>query len=168
MKTVMLLGDSIRMCYQDEVIKNLGEGYQVFKPEENCRFARYTLNSLRYWFNQCPNPNVIHWNNGLWDTAVLYPEDGCFTPVEEYIRDIKRILRELKKTGAKIIFATTTPVNPLKAQNPQSKHYNEDIINYNQYIVEMMRKENIIINDLHHLVYPKINEYICEDYIHLT
>lgn len=168
MKKVLLLGDSIRICYQDEVIKRLGEDYQVFKPEENCRFARYTLNTLRHWLDECPNPDVIHWNNGLWDTAVLYPEDGCFTPIDEYIRDMKRILRELKKTGAKIIFATITPVNPLKAENPQSKHYNDNIIEYNKRIVEVMENEDIVINDLHSLIYPKIDEYICEDYIHLT
>lgn len=168
MKKVMLLGDSIRMGYQNEVAKNLGAGYELWKPEENGRFARYTLNSLRYYLEECPHPDIIHWNNGLWDTAVIYPEDGCFTLIDEYIRDMKMILRELKKTGAEIIFATTTPVNALKAKNPKSKHYNENIIDYNNRIEEVMKKENILINHLHSLIYPKIDEYICEDYIHMT
>lgn len=33
---VLLLGDSIRMFYQKEVIKQLGDDYEVFALEENC------------------------------------------------------------------------------------------------------------------------------------
>ena len=110
MKNIMLLGDSIRMFYQKKVIEKLGNDYNVWGPEENVRFARYTQNSLRFYLAEFPNPDVIHWNNGLWDAATLYPEDGCFTPLEEYISSLKIILRELKKTGAEIIFATSTPV----------------------------------------------------------
>ena len=168
MKKVMLLGDSIRMGYEDRVITNLGVEYEVWSPEENCRFARYTLNCLRNYIEECPNPDIIHWNNGLWDTAILYPEDGCFTPINEYIRDMKLILRELKKTGAEIIFATITPINPLKVENLVSKHSNEDIIEFNKHVVDVMKEENIIINDLHSLIYLKIHEYICEDHIHMT
>ena len=36
---VLLLGDSIRMFYQNEVIKQLGDDYEVFAPKENCRFS---------------------------------------------------------------------------------------------------------------------------------
>ena len=95
---VLLLGDSIRMFYQNEVITQLGENYNVFSPKENCRFSLYVLNSLRFWLNAFPTPDIIHFNAGLWDTAILYREDGCFVDVENYVKNMKSVLRELKKT----------------------------------------------------------------------
>ncbi|MBQ8510341.1 MAG: SGNH/GDSL hydrolase family protein [Clostridia bacterium] len=168
---ILLLGDSIRMYYQQKVIDLLGGGYHVSAPTENCRFAAYTLNSLRMWLPSFPKPDVIHWNNGLWDTAVLYQEDGCFTPLPEYIRSLERILRELQKTGARVIFATTTPCDPRKAALTTAMppcHRNEDIRRYNEAAVELMRRERMEINDLYAVVNENIPAYVSEDMIHPT
>ena len=166
---VLLIGDSIRMFYQNEVIAQLGEGYEVFAPEENCRFSSYILNSLRYWLNEVPSPDIIHFNAGLWDTAILYREDGCFIGVDEYVKNMRRILRELKKTGATVIFATTTPVSEEKEKllgpNPPA-HRNEDIINYNKAALEAFNDEQIDINDLFTLLYAEKDRYLSEDMIH--
>ncbi len=115
MKKVMLLGDSIRIAYQDFVAQELGDEYEVWHPEENGRFAKYTLNELERYFQACPNPDIIHWNNGLWDSAIVCKEDGMFTTVDEYLHDLFRIVRELKKHTPNVIFATTTPVKPNSA-----------------------------------------------------
>lgn len=166
---VMLIGDSVRMFYREEVKKALGQDYCIYGPDENCRFAAYTLNSLRHWLPQFPAPDIIHWNNGLWDMAILYKEDGCFTPLEVYVDNMKKILRELKKTGAKIIFATTTPVHDEKVNIPgpmPPAHSNEDIIRYNKAIIEAFSDEDIIINDLFGAVYNNRAEYISDDMIH--
>lgn len=166
---VLLIGDSIRMFYQSEVTAMLGEEYEVFAPEENCKFSLYVLNSLRFWLNANPNPDIIHFNAGLWDTAILYREDGCFVGLENYAKNMKLILRELKKTGAKIIFATTTPVSDKKASlcgpTPPA-HKNEDIIKYNEAIIDAFKDENVVINDLFSLIYEKREEYLSEDMIH--
>ena len=141
MKEILLLGDSIRMFYQDRVKELLGEAYNVSGPTENGRFAAYTFNSLRMWLPTFPKPDVIHFNNGLWDTAILYAEDGCFTPLDEYIRTMERIVRQLKKTGARLIFATTTPTHPGKAEwvtDMPPRHVNADIERYNAAAVELM------------------------------
>lgn len=166
---VLLLGDSIRLFYQNEVISQLGENYQVFAPKENCRFSLYVQNSLRFWLNEFPTPDIIHFNVGLWDTAILYHEDGCFIKVDEYVRSMKIILRELKKTGAKIIFATTTPVSDKKMDLPgpmPPAHSNQDIINYNNAVLEAFKNEHIIIDDLFSLTYPQKEKYLSDDMIH--
>lgn len=166
---VLLIGDSIRMFYQKEVISRLGENYEVFAPEENCRFSSYVLNSLRFWLNEFPTPDIIHFNVGLWDTAILYHEDGCFIGVDEYVKIMKRILRELKKTGAKIIFATTTPVSDVKENLPgpmPPAHKNGDIFNYNNAILKEFGDKNIIINDLFSAMYPQKEKYLSDDMIH--
>ena len=47
MKKVTLLGDSIRQIgYGTKVPELLGDEYQVFQPEDNCRFVKYTLRML--------------------------------------------------------------------------------------------------------------------------
>ena len=166
---VLLLGDSIRMFYENEVRELLGSEYEVFSPSENCRFSAYVLNSLRFWLNDFPNPDIIHFNAGLWDTAILYSEDGCFVGIDEYVRNMKKVLRELKKTGAKIIFATSTPVSDKKEKLPgpmPPAHKNTDIQSYNNAVLEAFKDEDILINDLFSVMYEKKEEYLCDDMIH--
>ena len=169
MKNVLLLGDSIRQHYKAAVAEKLGSEYSVYGPEENCRFAAYTLNSLRNWLPSYPNPDIIHWNCGLWDTAIIYQEDGCFTPISEYVRNMLRILRELKKTGAVIIFATTTPCRDEKALFPgpePTANRNEDIEAYNRAVLDAFRDEKLIINDLYSAIYEQRDKLILDDMIH--
>lgn len=166
---VLLIGDSIRMFYEKEVIAQLGKDYQVMSPKENCRFSSYVLNSLRYWLCEFQNPDIIHFNVGLHDTAILYPEDGPFISENEYVKNMRKILRELKKTGAKIIFATTTPVSDGKAALPgpvPPAHRNEDIIKYNDAVLKAFQGEDIVINDLFSKMYPQKEELLCDDMIH--
>ena len=174
MKEVLLLGDSIRMFYQKRVEELLGEKYHVSAPEENGRFAAYTFNSLRMWLPEFPKPDIIHWNNGLWDTAILYAEDGCFTPVDEYIRWLERTLRKLRTTGAQIIFATTTPI--LDAGSAEDNTgtgagitYNDAWVRaYNEAAGKVMAEEGVPVNDLYALCKEDKNYYKCADMLHLT
>lgn len=171
MKEVLLLGDSIRHAYQSRVMAGLGDGYCVHAPTDNCRFSGYTLNSLRYWLPEFPRPDIIHWNNGLWDTAILYQEDGCFTPLETYLENMSRILRELKKTGAHIIFATTTPCRPEKESITTAAppcHRNSDIRQYNDAICPILQKAGVLINNLYQIIEADIPAFICDDLIHPT
>lgn len=166
---VLLVGDSIRMFYENDVKKRLGDEYEIYAPEENCRFSSYVLNSLRFWLANYPKPDIIHFNVGLWDAAILYHEDGCFTKLSEYLENMQRILRELKKTGAKIIFATTTPVSDEKVSLPgpmPPAHRNEDIKRYNQAILDIFKDEDIVINDLFEKMYKDRDKFLSEDMIH--
>lgn len=159
---ITLLGDSIRMGYQGNVIELLGDEFEVFAPEDNCRFSKYTLRGLFDWRNQMEGSRIVHWNNGLWDICDLF-DDGPFTTKEEYLTNMLKIADILTKRYDKVIFATTTAVDP---RNPHD--HNETIEEYNAFIVPYLKEKGIIINDLHSLVYPHIDEYICGDYIHLT
>lgn len=186
MTRVMLIGDSIRLGYQDEVKKELGSDYFVWGSDDNARFAKYTLNELGRMFEQFSEqkdavydnallqptttlskdityPDIIHWNNGLWDTSIVCPEDGSFTPIPEYLEYMSKILRELRKVTDRIIFATTTPVKPV---NPNQK--NDIITEYNKHIIEFMKKEGVVVNDLNALVSSDIDRFISLDNIHLS
>ena len=169
MKEVLLLGDSIRMFCEKRIRELLSEEFHVSAPKENCRFAAYTRNSLRFWLEEFPKPDIIHWNNGLWDIARLYGEDECFTPLERYIDDLRGIIRVLRPTGARIIFATTTPTDPRREEilpGVPSRHFNSDIERYNSAARALMTENGIEVYELYEPVSRAIGEYISEDLIH--
>ena len=160
---VTLLGDSIRAIgYGKMVPELLGSDFEVFQPEENCRFAKYTLRGIFDWKEQMEGTNIVHWNNGLWDICNLF-DDGAFSSEEEYISNILRIADILLNKYDKVIFATTTPVRP---ENQYDS--NKLIERYNQIIVPKLREKGVIINDLHSLVSTDVYRYISQDTIHLT
>lgn len=171
MHEIFLIGDSIRMAYEPGVRELFADSCHVNAPNENCRFAANVLNSLCFWDVSLKKADVIHFNAGLWDVAQLYPEDGCFTPLEWYIATMEKIVRQLKKYDAKLIFATTTPCHPDKAlcTGPMPPaHRNDDIMCYNEAALALMVREGIAVNDLYSVVAPHIGEYICDDLIHPT
>ncbi len=160
---VTLLGDSIRMIgYGKYVPDLLGDTFEVYQPDENCRFAKYTLRGLFQWREQMAGSRIVHWNNGLWDICNLFG-DGPFSSEQEYCSNMLRIAEILQKKYEKVIFATTTPVTE---KNVYSK--NSIIERYNEIIVSLLEQRGIIINDLHSLVATDIDRYIRDDNIHLT
>ncbi len=163
MKKVVLLGDSIRYIGYGTVVPELLSDCEVWQPNDNCRFAKYTLRGIFEWRENIKGADVIHWNNGLWDTCNLF-DDGTFSSLPEYIDTMVRIARILKKITPNVIFATITPVR-------DDKEYisNTDIIEFNKAIVPILEKEGVVINDLHSLLYENRNDFILEsDKIHLN
>ena len=94
-----------------------------------------------------------------------------YAALERYIDDLYKTLRVLRSTGAKIIFTTTTPTDPRKERPREgipSVHFNSDIRKYNEAACQLMRDNDIPINDLYSVVEPHISEYIVDDLIHPT
>ena len=168
MKKVLLLGDSIRLFgYGTIVPELLGDEYQVWQSTDNNRFAKYTLYNLADYFKEMPDPDIIHWNNGLWDSCVKHAEDGPFTPVDEYVKDMLKILEKLKKRTNNIIFAMTTHCRPGFNFNGINPDRNGMVDLYNRTLVPILEKEGVIIHDLNPLI-DNDDELICEDNIHLS
>ena len=159
---ISLIGDSIRMQYENRVRELLGEEHECFSPSENCRFAKYNLRGMWDWKMDMLRSRVVHWNCGLWDICEIFDE-GMFTSLEEYCATVLRVADILLSRHEKVIFATTTPVREENTYNN-----NEDIIRYNEAIVPLLREKGIIINDLHPLIYKDINRYVSDDLIHLS
>jgi len=159
---ITLLGDSIRLQYQNRVGELLGEGFEVFGPNDNCRFAKYTLRGLFDWKGKMAGSRIVHWNNGLWDICNLFG-DGLFSSEEEFADNIMRIADILTERYEKVIFATITPVSEKNIYNK-----NEDIKRYNDLVVPKLLEKGIIINDLYSLISADIDRYISDDNIHMT
>ena len=168
MKKVVLLGDSIRMGYGSQVAQMLGEEFEVWQPEDNCRYAQYTYQYLSVdesngWAANTKNADIIHWNNGLWDLYHWF-EDGPMTPKEFYVDTMVRIAKILLQRSKIVIFATITPV-----RQTHPTILNTEIVDYNQALIPELKKLGVVINDLHTLIAADIPRYIlASDHIHLT
>ena len=164
-KKVVLLGDSIRLIGYGEFVPGfLGDGFEVWQPDDNCRFAHYTLRMLFDFKAQIEDADVIHWNNGAWDLCRILPDGDTFTPIEVYKDELRRIAKSLLAITDKVIFATTTPI---LEGNPYNR--NEDVRAFNDAAREVLEPMGVKINDLYGVVAEDIPAYIdANDFIHLT
>lgn len=168
MKKIVLLGDSIRLIGYGRKVEEMlkAAGYDVWQPDDNCRFSAYTLRMFFDKHEEIAGADIIHFNCGAWDVCELYG-DGPFTSLDAYVSNIVRIARVAQsclKPGGKLIFATTT------LPKPASPYYKEEVIvKYNEAAVKALKDEGvIIINDLFSLTKNENNKMICEDDIHLS
>jgi len=164
-KNVLLLGDSIRISYQKRVSDLLQGKARVSFPDDNCAFAKFTLRFINDWLKIGGKPDIIHWNNGIWDTTEISDRVPVFVELDEYVHTMLQIYEEIKAAvpTAKIIFATTTPLG----QVYQPKR-NILISRYNQAISEILTAKSVYINDLYHFVLPNLARYLAEDDVHLN
>ena len=105
--------------------------------------------------------DVIHFNWGLHDMKYVdqegkrtSPENGRpQVPIEQYEQNLEELVKHMKKTGAALIFATTTPV-----PEGASGRIAGDAKKYNEVAMKIMKKHNVIINDLYSLALPHLKE----------
>ena len=163
MKKVVLLGDSIRLIgYGQRTAELLGSDYSVWQPEDNCRFAAYTLRMLFEYKAQLEGADVIHFNCGLWDMCDLFG-DGPFTPLEVYVEQMVRIAKILKTYAPVVIFATTTPPSP-----KMWGHDLDRVRAYNAAAMAALEPLGILFDDLFTPVAEDIDRMISEDYLHAS
>ena len=155
MKKVVLIGDSIRLGYQNYVKSSLDGVAEVYSPEENCRFAQYVLRYAQEWKrlgNWPDDIDLVHWNEGAWDVLRIY-DDEPLTPPEVYGAFIKRIDKRLRDIfpKAKFIFATTCSVVEEGYYGDIYQRYNKDVEEYNKIALDALKDTDTVINDLYSL-----------------
>ena len=174
MKKVLLLGDSIRMGYQEYLRDLLKSKCEVYFSDDNGRFTSYTLWQANQMFKQFGHFDLVHWNNGYWDMNVEAPMTEAMTPVDEYVHFLKRIISLCKANADNIVFATTTPVLEKGSAFDVSNtgcyisYDNKWVCLYNDAAKKVMSEEGIPINDLYSLAIKDENYYKCPDKLHLT
>ena len=151
---VLLIGDSISMGYTLPVRARLQGKANIHRPAENCGETARGLKSLDKWLGT-GKWEVIHFNFGLHDLKYL-DEKGAYVtpdkgkqvaPLPEYEKNLRSLVARLKQTGAKLIFATTTPV-PSQSQG----RVEHDELRYNEVAVRVMQELGVAVDDLHVLV----------------
>ena len=107
---VVLIGDSIRMGYQDHVASQLAGRAEVWVPKENGGDSRNVLAHLDQWVLS-RRPDLVHVNCGLHDLKRAFGAESE-VPLAEYEGNVRQILQKLQRelNGA-VVWATTTPVD---------------------------------------------------------
>ena len=170
MKNIFLIGNSIRFGseksrgYEVFIREKYSDKFNIYSPNENCRFAQYTLRALCDWINTVDAKaiDVVYWNNGLWDVLRLNGDEPL-TPIEVYIHMLERVYKKLRLffPNAKIIFALTTQI--IEADAPKDfMRYNAEIEEYNAEACKLMNKLNVQINDLYSIAKEFDNSYYAD------
>ena len=174
-KRITLIGDSIRLGYQDIVRELLADRAEIWSPEGNCMHSVHHLFHIQPWYVD-PAAEIIHFNFGLWDCRRM--ERGSSenaVPVEIFARNLDFILRKVRAaTTARLIWATITPVvqaryNARFSQPQDPCREAGDVERYNAAAAPVLLRHGIPVNDLHALVEEHGRErLICEDGVHFT
>lgn len=94
-------------------------------------------------------PDLVVFNCGLHDIKL---KDGKHqvSPVE-YEKNLKTIIARLRATGAKVVFATTTPINDERhrARKAGFERTEAAVTKYNEIAIKIMKAEKVDIIDLH-------------------
>ncbi|MDR3406471.1 MAG: SGNH/GDSL hydrolase family protein [Chthoniobacter sp.] len=152
---VLLIGDSISMGYTIPTREALQGVANVHRIPTNGSSTDVGLKNLDAWLatdGADKKWDVIHFNWGLhdlkhWKDGKMDPAGPQVNPVEQYEKNLREIVARLKKTGAKLIFATTTPV-PEGTVGRVAK----DEVGYNEIALRVMKSEGVAVDDLHAVV----------------
>lgn len=174
MKKILLLGDSIRMGYQNEVKELLKDEYEVVFPQENGRFAAYTLWQANQELKANPDIELVHFNNGYWDMNIEAPMTEAIHPICEYENFLRRIVCLCRQCGAKVVFATTVPIIEAGSAGDNTgvsgtiNYCNDWVKEYNAAATRVMNELDVPVNDLYSLCTEDERRYKCHDLLHLT
>ncbi len=148
---VLLIGDSISIGYTLATRAALSGKANVHRAPTNCGPTSRGLEEIDRWLGD-GRWDVIHFNWGLHDLKFI--EGKRQVPLPQYEKNMKKLVARLKKTGAKLIWCSTTPV-PKGCRPPRT---NEDVIAYNAAAKEIMAADKIAIDDLYAFALPKLKE----------
>jgi hypothetical protein len=155
---VLIIGDSISIGYTQAVVDLLEGTANVFRPvnepKVNCGNTKNGLRNLSKWLGS-KKWAVIHFNWGLHDLCYRNPDAKVYggrdkingsisVPLEKYQNNLKLLISQLDKTGANLIWASTTLV-----PEGEAGRYVGDGLRYNKAATELMNEHGIVINDLH-------------------
>jgi acyl-CoA thioesterase-1 len=160
---ILLIGDSISIGYTLPVRKQLEGKANVHRITINGGPTTNGVANLAKWLG--PGKwDVIHFNFGLHDLKIMETGKRQVEP-EDYERNLRAIVAELRKTGAKLIFATTTPVPEGKLTPPRNFG---DVATYNQIALKVMRENEVAIDDLNAAITPDLAKLQRPHDVHYT
>jgi lysophospholipase L1-like esterase len=149
MKTILLIGDSIRMGYEATVRAELAGVADVWSPQENGGTSRNVLAHLQEWVLD-RTPALVHLNCGLHDLKREFGQTENAVPLAEYRANLGRLFDAVRqRTAARLIWAATTPVNEeWHHRNKPFDRLERDVDAYNRVAREEAEARGIPVDDL--------------------
>lgn len=149
---VLLIGDSISIGYTLPTRKLLEGKANVHRIPTNGGPTINGMSNLKKWLGD-DRWDVIHFNWGLHDIKMM---DGKHqVPIDEYEKNLRLLVQQMKATKAKLIWASTTPV-PDGNVNPPRK--DSDVVAYNAVAKKIMDENGVVIDDLYVFALPRLKE----------
>jgi hypothetical protein len=101
----LFIGDSISGNYDKALRAALKGKLNLYHPPTNCGAVSKGVQNIQQWLGAYDQPGLgwdaISFNFGHWDSG---------NTKEKYQSDLETVIAALKKTKAKLIFVTTTPI----------------------------------------------------------
>jgi len=176
---VLIIGDSIAGGYFPFVQEMLEGKAMITLPRNeqgetvSCEGTTKGVRDIEKWIGDT-DWDVIHFNFGLHDIKHIDPETGKNSKnlshpqqanPEQYQINLIAIVEKLKTTGAKLIFATTTPY-PDKLGNQMRSPGMPAV--YNKVALKIMREHGIEVNDLYSFMLPGMGELQRPNNVHFN
>lgn len=154
---VLIIGDSISIGYTPFVKQLLKDKATVIHNKGNAQHTKTGLKKIDSWLKQEKKWDLIHFNWGLWDLCYRNPKSKTqgsrdkskgtiTTSLKDYENNLNKLVLRLKKTGAKLIWCSTSVV-----PEGEKGRFVKDAVKYNAVAAKVMKKHGITINDLHRL-----------------
>ena len=165
---VLLIGDACARGYSPAAKKSLAGWARVVGADENGALgtphSRDTVKNI-FALTSSSRWQVIHFNVGLEDLKRwakvgdgMRPYlDASFAPMvppDEFERNLREIVKALKKTGAKLYWGAITPI-PAKAPGFRTG----DEVAYNRIARKIMDENGVYVNDLYGFVQTTWPDY---------
>ena len=160
---MLLIGDSISIGYTPGVTRDLRGVAEVERIPGNAADTRNGVAGIDAWLGS-KRWDVIHFNFGLHDLKVT-PDGPHQVPLDQYEKNLAAILARLQKTGARLIFATTTPVPEGKLNPPRRP---SDAPLYNAAALRIMQSAAVRVNDLYGFALPRLEAIQRPANVHFT
>ena len=164
---VLIIGDSISIGYTAPVRELLQGKANVHRIPTNAGNTERGLENIDAWLGD-GKWDVIHFNWGLHDMKRV--KDGelddsapvAITPVS-YHDNLVKLVTRLKKTGAKLLWANTTPVPEGAAGRTPGEE-----VTYNRTAGAAMDELGVSVNDLHAYILPHLENHQRKANVHFT
>jgi len=160
---VLLIGDSISIGYTLPTRKLLEGKANVHRIPANGGPTKNGIANLKKWLGD-GKWDVIHFNWGIHDLKFM-PDGKRQVEAADYEANLRSLVATLKTTGAKLIWASTTPI-PEGELNPQRKF--GQVPEYNAIAAKVMTENGVPLNDLNAWMMPRFEELHKPKDLHYT
>jgi formylglycine-generating enzyme required for sulfatase activity len=162
---ILLIGDSISMGYTIPVRALLKGKANVHRVRRNAGSTSVGLQRLTEWLGT-GKWDVIHFNFGLHD--LRWVEGVQPTPPDRYQSNLSQLVQRLKQTQAKLIWASTTPIQEAVNPEPGTILRNDEVKEYNERARKIMIENSIPVDDLYGFALPRLADLQIPDNLHFT
>jgi len=141
---VLLIGDSVSRGYTQATRKALAGKANVHRAPANCGPTASGIKNIEIWLGD-GKWDIIHFNFGIHDRN---------TPLVDYTQRLETLIQRMQKSGAKIIWTSTTPI----PDSPDGKQTAASIVERNAAAAVVATKYGLAIDDLFTAITPHLAE----------